>query len=79
MSGCTLGYLLAKRIPAAAASVEPSTKVKEITRSTLIPISAAVSGLKLTARIARPMRVWKTMNCRMYMSGTATSTVTAST
>jgi len=39
---------------AAAASADPSTNVNDTTRSTGIPISAAVSGLCDTARIAVP-------------------------
>ncbi len=43
--------------PPAAASAEPTKNVKEITRSTLIPIISAASRSKDVARIALPVRV----------------------
>ena len=54
ISGSIFGYESAKRMPATAASAEPITKVMEMMRSTGMPISAAVSKLNETARIARP-------------------------
>ena len=50
-------------MPPAAASAEPSAKVKEMTRSLLMPTSDAAVGLKDSARMAVPMRVFSTM-CR---------------
>jgi hypothetical protein len=44
-------------MPPAAASAEPSANVTEMTTLTLTPISDAVRSSKLTARIARPIRV----------------------
>ena len=41
ISGSIFGFESPTRIPAAAASAEPSTNVPEITRSTGTPISAA--------------------------------------
>jgi len=46
--------LSACKNPAAAANADPSTKVNEITRLTLIPMSEAVSASNDTARIAIP-------------------------
>ena len=39
------GYFIAYRNPAAAASADPSTNVNDTTRSTGMPIRAAVVGL----------------------------------
>ena len=43
------------------------------------PIKEATVALKETARIAVPIRVWKTMRCRPIISATETITVTTST
>ncbi len=51
----------AYRMPPAAASAEPSAKVKEITRSLLMPTSEAATGLNDSARMAVPVRVCSTM------------------
>ena len=53
--------------------------MKEITRSMFTPIKEATVALKETARIAVPIRVWKTMRCRPIISATETITVTTST
>src|ERR1043165_6272543 len=54
ISGSIFGYERPKRMPATAASAEPMTNVVEMTRSTGMPISDAVSKLYDTARMARP-------------------------
>ena len=59
------------RNPAAAASIEPTTNVKLITRSTLMPIRLALRVLKLTARIAAPNLVPKISHCIAIMSAAA--------
>src|SRR4030095_3984386 len=55
--GSIRGILIATSTPAAAASAEPSAKVKAIIRSVFIPISLADWRLNETARIARPVFV----------------------
>jgi hypothetical protein len=52
-----VGTRRANMTPAAPARAEPSTKVKTITRSMLMPIIAAASRSNDTARIALPVRV----------------------
>src|ERR1051325_2089870 len=54
ISGSIFGYERPKRMPATAASAEPMTNVVEMTRSTGMPISDAISKLYDTARMARP-------------------------
>ena len=53
---------------AAAASAEPSANVNEITTSILMPTSEAAVGLNETARIALPILVFITSNCRPISS-----------
>ena len=60
---------------AAAASAEPSPKVKEMMKLTLMPMSAAAFSLKDTARMAVPTLVFCTMN----VSATRSSSVVMST
>jgi hypothetical protein len=43
------------------------------------PMSDATVALKETARMAVPIRVWKTIRCRANISATETITVTTST
>ena len=66
-------------MPAAAASTEPRTKVKLMTKSMFTPISAATDGFQETARIAMPMRVWKTMRWSTIMRASEMTIVTRST
>ncbi len=51
------GIASATMTPPAAASAEPSAKVKAITKSVLMPISFATERLNDTARIALPILV----------------------
>ena len=57
MKKCTCRYINAYSTPAAPASAAPTAKVIMITRSTLIPISAATSLSSDTARMAFPILV----------------------
>ena len=54
--------------PPAAARAEPTKKVKEITRSTLIPIISAASRSNEVARIALPVRVRETTSANTIIS-----------
>ncbi len=60
-------------MPPAAASADPSAKVKEMIRSLLIPTSEAATGLNDSARMAVPMRVCSTMWRRANSSTSATT------
>src|ERR1051326_179743 len=73
ISGSIFGYDRPKRLPATAASDEPITNVVEITRSTGMPISDAISKLYDTARMARPNFVPSMIHCRTAIKITATT------
>ena len=57
INGSMRGMRIATSTPAAAASAEPSAKVKAMIRSVLMPINFAEFRLKDTARMARPVLV----------------------
>ena len=65
INGLIDGESMETRIPAAAASAEPSAKVKEITTSLLTPMIEQAVGLSDKARMARPILVFMTTNRRM--------------
>ena len=58
--------------PAETASAEPSAKVNAITTLMFTPTSWAALGFSDTARMAVPILVRKTMNCRTIIRTTAT-------
>ena len=63
MSGSILGLAMPTRMPAAAASAEPPTKVRLMIWSAGMPMRLAASRLNETARMALPARVCST-RCR---------------
>ena len=73
ISGSMRGIASATITPPAAASAEPSAKVNAMTKSVLMPISFATDRLYDVARIALPILVRCTMNCRPNIITTATT------